>query len=177
MGVEEFGMKREVSPENPDEGEESPASTSASPENALEGIQTPDGSLYATGVSAAVLDATSSVTTSRCSSPLPNASQAGHFQSNSFQRWKRQMQRAWKWGSAGGGVSGGNREQSLMATLNLEIMAKQKRLWYRSQSKNRVTLSIFILFCFLVPEWMPWELTTLLECALCTFVDKMRFAE
>ncbi|XP_020576469.1 uncharacterized protein LOC110022034 isoform X2 [Phalaenopsis equestris] len=137
MGVEEFRMTGAASPDNPDEGQESPTSTSASPENGLEGVGTPGGSSDDMGGSAAVLDATSSATTSRCSSPLASGGQVGHFPSGSLQQWKRQMQRVWRWGPAGGAVSAGNREQSLMATLNLEIMAKQKRLWYRTQSKNR----------------------------------------
>ncbi|KAL0923386.1 hypothetical protein M5K25_007440 [Dendrobium thyrsiflorum] len=137
MGAEEVGMNGEASPENPDEGEDSLASTSYSPENALAGVRTPGGSLDDTGASAAVLESPSSATSSSFSSPLASLRQLGHFQSNSFQRWKRQMQRAWGWGPAGSNVYGGNREKSLMATLNLEIMAKQKRLWYRTQSKNR----------------------------------------
>ncbi|XP_039132612.1 uncharacterized protein LOC120269339 isoform X1 [Dioscorea cayenensis subsp. rotundata] len=55
-----------------------------------------------------------------------------HIRSNSFQRWKRQVQRAWWWGS-----NAASREQGLKASVHLEMMANQKRQWYQIQSKTR----------------------------------------
>ncbi|WOL09916.1 hypothetical protein Cni_G18669 [Canna indica] len=75
---------------------------------------------------------------SRCSSPLAGLRQARHVRSGSFQRWRRQMQRAWRWGSAGGGFGGSSsREQNLRASVNLEVMANQKRQWYQIKAKAR----------------------------------------
>ncbi|KAJ1693940.1 hypothetical protein LUZ63_010638 [Rhynchospora breviuscula] len=64
--------------------------------------------------------------------------QARHMRSESFQKWRRQMQR-WRWGPAGGGGAGsnGNREQVSRATVNFEVMANQKRMWYQMYSKSR----------------------------------------
>jgi hypothetical protein len=66
--------------------------------------------------------------------------QAKHMRSESFQKWRRQMQRAWRWGPAGGGGAGSNsnREQVVRATVNFEAMANQKRMWYQMYSKSRV---------------------------------------
>ncbi|KAF3328150.1 DENN domain-containing protein 5B [Carex littledalei] len=65
--------------------------------------------------------------------------QAKHMRSESFQKWRRQMQRAWRWGPAGGGGAGSNnnREQVARATVNFEAMANQKRMWYQMYSKSR----------------------------------------
>eukprot|EP00268_Persea_americana_P039413 TRINITY_DN389_c1_g1_i4.p1 TRINITY_DN389_c1_g1~~TRINITY_DN389_c1_g1_i4.p1 ORF type:complete len:803 (+),score=145.03 TRINITY_DN389_c1_g1_i4:716-3124(+) len=52
---------------------------------------------------------------------------AGHRRSGSFQRWKNQMQRAWKWGP-------GTREQGLKSAFNPEVLANQKRQWYQLHS-------------------------------------------
>ncbi|XP_020084630.1 uncharacterized protein LOC109707627 isoform X4 [Ananas comosus] len=74
-------------------------------------------------------------------SPLASIrQQAKHVRSGSFQKWRRQMQRAWRWGPGGrGGAAGGGggREQGMRATLNLEVMANQKRQWYRIHSRAR----------------------------------------
>lgn len=68
--------------------------------------------------------------------------QAKHMRSESFQKWRRQMQRAWRWGPAGGGGVGSNsnREQMVRATVNFEAMANQKRMWYQMYSKSRVLI-------------------------------------
>nr|XP_010933158.1 uncharacterized protein LOC105053615 isoform X2 [Elaeis guineensis] len=75
--------------------------------------------------------------TSQCSSPLARLREARHVRSNSFQRWRRQIQRAWRWGPSGGNNSNSGREQGFKTTLNLEVMANQKRQWYQIQSKSR----------------------------------------
>lgn len=56
---------------------------------------------------------------------------AGHQRSNSFQRWKRHMQRAWKWGGA-------SREHSPKVHFNPELLANQKRQWYKLHSRLQV---------------------------------------
>ncbi|KAG0458658.1 hypothetical protein HPP92_021786 [Vanilla planifolia] len=148
MKGEGVRMEGEASPGKSDEREESWASdvTWATQENDLEDDKmTPEKALDNAGASVAVVEdmprnpflSVSSAPSSRCSSPLANVKQAGHFRSNSFQRWRHQVQRVWRWGSSGVSSSCGSREKSLRATLNLEIMAKQKRLWYRTQSKLR----------------------------------------
>ncbi|XP_068657945.1 uncharacterized protein [Aristolochia californica] len=50
--------------------------------------------------------------------------------SNSFQRWKRQMQKAWKRGPS---VA---REQNSKLSFNPERLANQKRLWYKSHTRT-----------------------------------------
>ena len=69
--------------------------------------------------------------------------QAKHMRSESFQKWRRQMQRAWRWGPASGGGAGSNsnREQMVRATVNFEAMANQKRMWYQMYSKSRVLIN------------------------------------
>jgi hypothetical protein len=66
--------------------------------------------------------------------------QAKHMRSESFQKWRRQMQRAWRWGPSGWGGAGSNsnREEVVRATVNFEAMANQKRMWYQIYSKSRV---------------------------------------
>lgn len=61
----------------------------------------------------------------------------GHRRSNSFQRLKTQVQRAWKWGS-------NSREEGGRSNFNPEIMANQKRQWYQLHPKALVLL-FFIL--------------------------------
>jgi hypothetical protein len=58
----------------------------------------------------------------------------------SFQRFREQMQRAWKWGPIGGGGGGERspRELLLRTTVNIEAMANQKRQWYQVRSKSQV---------------------------------------
>ncbi|XP_010264819.1 PREDICTED: uncharacterized protein LOC104602732 isoform X2 [Nelumbo nucifera] len=53
---------------------------------------------------------------------------AGHKRSNSFSRWKTQMQKAWRWG--------GNVKEQERSSFNPEILANQKRQWYRLNSKS-----------------------------------------
>lgn len=55
-------------------------------------------------------------------------SSAGHRHSGSFQRWKNQMQRAWKWGP-------GAREHGPKSAFNPEVLANQKRQWYQLHSR------------------------------------------
>ncbi|KAJ1298817.1 hypothetical protein BS78_01G482700 [Paspalum vaginatum] len=76
--------------------------------------------------------------TSGSSSPMSQIKQqVRHVRTGSFQRFRQQMQRAWKWGPIGGG--GGSdrspREQLLRTTVNFEAMANQKRQWYQVHSK------------------------------------------
>ncbi|KAK8446795.1 hypothetical protein SEVIR_9G546301v4 [Setaria viridis] len=76
--------------------------------------------------------------TSTSSSPLSQIKQqARHVRTGSFQRFRQQMQRAWKWGPIGGGGGGERspREQLLRTSLNIEAMANQKRQWYQIHSK------------------------------------------
>lgn len=54
---------------------------------------------------------------------------AGHTRTNSFQRFKCQMQRAWRWG-------GFSRENGYRSSFNPEVLANQKRLWYQRHSKS-----------------------------------------
>ncbi|XP_062209859.1 uncharacterized protein LOC133911580 isoform X1 [Phragmites australis] len=76
--------------------------------------------------------------TSTSSSALSQIKQqARHVRTGSFQRFRKQMQRAWKWGPIGGGGVGERspREQFLRTTVNIEAMANQKRQWYQIHSK------------------------------------------
>ncbi|OWM90257.1 hypothetical protein CDL15_Pgr006578 [Punica granatum] len=54
---------------------------------------------------------------------------AGHRRSNSLQRLKVQMQKAWRWGS-------NLQEESPRSNFNPEILANQKRQWYQLHSKT-----------------------------------------
>ncbi|AQL09560.1 DENN (AEX-3) domain-containing protein [Zea mays] len=74
------------------------------------------------------------------SPPLPQIKQQSrHVRTGSFQRFREQMQRAWKWGPIGGGGGGERspREQLLRTTVNIEAMANQKRHWYQVRSKSQ----------------------------------------
>ncbi|XP_042395153.1 uncharacterized protein LOC121985644 isoform X2 [Zingiber officinale] len=73
------------------------------------------------------------------SSTMPQIRQVRHARSSSFQRWRSQMLRAWKWGpgNGGSGLAGGGREQSLKAMVNFEMMVNQKRQWYQIKAKAR----------------------------------------
>ncbi|KAM0922132.1 hypothetical protein ACQ4PT_006364 [Festuca glaucescens] len=72
---------------------------------------------------------------STSSSPVPQIRQhARHVRTSSFQRFRQQMQRAWKWGPVGG-AERSPREQLLRTTVNIEAMANQKRQWYQLHSK------------------------------------------
>ncbi|KAK3150467.1 hypothetical protein QOZ80_3AG0233550 [Eleusine coracana subsp. coracana] len=77
---------------------------------------------------------------SESSSPLSQIKQQSrHVRTGSFQRFRQQMQRAWKWGPIGGGGGGERspREQLLRTTVNIEAMANQKRQWYQIHSKAK----------------------------------------
>ncbi|KAL5210231.1 hypothetical protein ABZP36_005854 [Zizania latifolia] len=65
--------------------------------------------------------------------------QVRHVRSGSFQRFRQQIQREWKWGTigSGGGAERSPREQLLRTTVNIEAMANQKRQWYQIHSKAR----------------------------------------
>ncbi|MQL71321.1 hypothetical protein Taro_003630 [Colocasia esculenta] len=65
------------------------------------------------------------------SSPIANLRSSRHQRTNSFQRWKKQMQRVWRWGPTS------NREQGMKTSVNLEAMANQKRQWYQIHSESR----------------------------------------
>lgn len=66
---------------------------------------------------------------------------AGHTRTNSFQRFKCQMQRAWRWG-------GFSRENGYRSSFNPEVLANQKRLWYQRHSKSTV-FYLNMLLCYL----------------------------
>ncbi|XBH87327.1 hypothetical protein VPH35_074804 [Triticum aestivum] len=74
------------------------------------------------------------------SSPAPQIRpHARHVRTSSFQRFRQQMQRAWKWGPVGGGgdAERSPREQLLRTTVNIEAMANQKRQWYQVHAKDQ----------------------------------------
>lgn len=52
-----------------------------------------------------------------------------HKRSNSFQRWKTQMKKAWGWGD-------NSSEQGCWSSFNPEILADHKRQWLQLQSKS-----------------------------------------
>ncbi|XP_057964070.1 uncharacterized protein LOC131155149 [Malania oleifera] len=52
---------------------------------------------------------------------------AGHKRDNNFQKWKAQVQKAWKWGS-------NSQEQSFRSSFNPEVLANQKRQWSQNHS-------------------------------------------
>ncbi|XP_058005811.1 uncharacterized protein LOC110660094 isoform X3 [Hevea brasiliensis] len=60
----------------------------------------------------------------RCQSEIITT---GQMRSNSFQKLKTQMQKAWRWG-------GNSREQDY--SFNPEVLANQKRQWYQLHSKS-----------------------------------------
>ncbi|KAJ3682440.1 hypothetical protein LUZ60_015013 [Juncus effusus] len=73
------------------------------------------------------------------SSPIARIKQqARHMRTSSFQRWKKQMQRAWRWGPGGGDpMESLSSSELLKATVNFEVMANQKRQWYQINSKSQ----------------------------------------
>jgi hypothetical protein len=85
---------------------------------------------------------------SSSSSPVPQIRQhARHVRTSSFQRFRQQMQRAWKWGPVGG-AERSPREHLLRTTVNIEAMANQKRQWYQLHSKSLVqNLSCSVQSC------------------------------
>ncbi|KAL6901851.1 hypothetical protein ACP4OV_004727 [Aristida adscensionis] len=80
---------------------------------------------------------TPSFTSTSSSPPSHVTQQTRHARTGSFQRFREQMQRAWKWGpiGGGGGAERSPREKLLRTTVNFEAMANQKRQWYRIHSK------------------------------------------
>jgi len=64
----------------------------------------------------------------RCQSELVSR---GVQRTNSFQKLKSHMHRAWRWGSK-------SREEDSLANFNPELMANQKRQWYRLHPKSLV---------------------------------------
>ncbi|KAB2620393.1 hypothetical protein D8674_040006 [Pyrus ussuriensis x Pyrus communis] len=52
-----------------------------------------------------------------------------HRRSNSFQKLKTQMQKAWRWG--------GSSRDGLRLSFNPEVLANQKRQWYQRHSKSK----------------------------------------
>ncbi|CAN6486082.1 unnamed protein product [Victoria cruziana] len=62
----------------------------------------------------------------------PKRETSGGGGSSGLVRWKRQIQRAWKWRANG-------RDQGSRSSFNPEVLANQKRQWYQlhSQSPNR----------------------------------------
>lgn len=61
---------------------------------------------------------------------------------NSFQRLKTRMQKAWKWGS-------NSQEENNWRSFNPEVLANQKRQWYRLHSKSLVFYLNILIFFFL----------------------------
>ncbi|XP_008804739.2 uncharacterized protein LOC103717932 isoform X1 [Phoenix dactylifera] len=126
-------MEETVSDQPNDQAASSAASTpEATPEHPIE-----DTAAAPAMAKSPYLSASFSGTT-HCSSPLARLREARHVRSNSLQRWRRQIQRAWRWGPSGGNnINSGTREYGFKTTLNLEVMANQKREWYQIQSKSR----------------------------------------
>lgn len=75
----------------------------------------------------------------RCQSEVLTG--AEHRRSNSFQRWKSQMQRALRWGN-------NPREQSRCLAFNPEVLANQKRQWYQLHSKASVNTFLHLVLSF-----------------------------
>ncbi|CAM0870724.1 unnamed protein product [Alopecurus aequalis] len=73
-------------------------------------------------------------TASTSAAPVPEMTRR-HVRTSSFQRFRQQMQRAWKWGPVAG-AERSPREQLLRTTVNIEAMANQKRQWYQLHSKS-----------------------------------------
>lgn len=61
---------------------------------------------------------------------------AGFRRSNSFQKLKTHVEKAWRWG-------GRSREEGFSSYFDPEDMANQKRLWYQLRSKTMVFDSVF----------------------------------
>ncbi|KAF8007236.1 hypothetical protein BT93_K1284 [Corymbia citriodora subsp. variegata] len=51
-----------------------------------------------------------------------------HRRSNNLQKWKAQMQKAWRWGSS-------SDEQRRRSSFNPEVLANQKRQWYQLHAR------------------------------------------
>lgn len=60
----------------------------------------------------------------------------GFQRSNSFQKLKAHVNKAWRWGSK-------SREEGSLAYFNPEVMANQKRQWYQLHPKTLVFIHFF----------------------------------
>lgn len=63
-----------------------------------------------------------------------------HRRSNSFQKLKNQMQKAWKWGN--------NSPDDCRLNFNPEVLANQKRQWYQLHSKSKVVFPVFCIWFY-----------------------------
>lgn len=61
---------------------------------------------------------------------------AMHRRTNSIQRFKNHVQRAWRWGNH-------SREETCSLPFNPEVLANQKRQWYQLHSRTTVSISCF----------------------------------
>lgn len=66
-----------------------------------------------------------------------------HRRSNNLQRWKSQMQKAWRWGNS-------SDEQRRRSSFNPEVLANQKRQWYQLHARPLVPYLFFLPFAFLL---------------------------
>lgn len=107
----------------------------------MEGEGGKEGEGYEMG--AATTDVKEKTEVASCFSPVRRSGAPGrHQRTGSFMRWKRQMQRAWKWGASGNG-----QEQGYKTTVNLEAMANQKRQWYQIHSRPMVfIIQVFFFY-------------------------------
>ncbi|KAI4965141.1 hypothetical protein ZWY2020_057393 [Hordeum vulgare] len=124
-----------------DDEEEAYESPPASGASGLWGLTARAGRLGSPG-----MEDSRSRSSSAPPSPGPSSSPAPqirphprHVRTSSFQRFRQQMQRAWKWGpvGGGGGAERSPREQLLRTTVNIEAMANQKRQWYQIHAKDQ----------------------------------------
>lgn len=144
---ERLGMEEEAIPERGAADGDRASSSSSSPTSAASENPLEEAAVAEGAAESSPMDTPRNGPGDCARAPMsPLASirqQAKHVRSGSFQKWRRQMQRAWRWGPGGrGGAAGGGggREQGMRATLNLEVMANQKRQWYRIHSRARVLL-------------------------------------
>lgn len=67
------------------------------------------------------------------------------------------MHRPWRRGPGGNNGNNrndsGSREQGFKKTLNLEVLANQKRQWYRIKSKSRVLFYCLRPLPYMAPEF------------------------
>lgn len=73
----------------------------------------------------------------------------GHRRSNSFQRLKTQVQRAWGWGNS-------PQEEGCRSNFNPEVLANQKRQWYQLHPK---TLVLVFFYAASLKFHLAWYLT------------------
>ncbi|KAI4968648.1 hypothetical protein ZWY2020_045978 [Hordeum vulgare] len=99
-------------------------------------------------------------------SPRPSSSPAPqirphprHVRTSSFQRFRQQMQRPWKWGpiGGGGGAERSPREQLLRTTVNIEAMAREPEATVvRDQNQFKEPSSLFNIFSTM-DQYQPWN--------------------